>query len=793
MTETTDPNPGTTDIPTRTVQVGPVRLDRTALVARIRADPAPVIVIEAPAGMGKSWLLSDLAGDCPIARDVHPFDGAQFWDVPNVPLVDSLPEQRLILTKRPETAIPELARAEVYGRVSRYGTDDLLFTPDDLAALPTQDTLMARTGGWPCLLPAALSGKAGSGALTRFLQDDLLAQIPSARLVAFQAYLTNPGAAHDAGLLAGLPFVGGTVLHPALAAVRQPMLSAIRSLLATRVGNPQEARAIAVTQAALGQTPEAIAIFQSIGAWQVALQTLQAAGGPFFIHRFGPDAFDRMLSGFPPDMALTEEVLILSRAIQAVKRGEVPLTRRLLIDRYGPIAADARAVLADRTHHSLEFRFFRLLLRTWEDFDLDLRFLDDAYALLAELPAEDDLRRGSFYNAVLEFYIRARRFPEADHAASRAATHYARTKIPILSFYIDLHRAIIRLFMGEPAGARHYSAAARAHLQAARHDSPGDARLLALLDACIDYESGHGEALTRFLSLELDAFAQGEIWPSMVELFLIYGSQALREHYSTMAARSFLDRWRVTQERSSQFRTLIDIREVTVLQNGNRWAEAAQKAASVPMRITLGFVQAGDGLADLHDRDETALALVWLRQMAQVTPTRPGLPQLIERMLDNPHLTARQRAGAEIWRAHVLRRQRQGAAAQAQLTRTLAQAAQAGSVAILGEERTFLTDLTANRRARDTLDHSEPVRRVLKRVAEAGPGRLNRGQAAGLTRQETRILHALSEGATNKAIANLLVLSEATVKFHLANLYRKLGCTSRRDAVKAGSALRLTS
>jgi DNA-binding CsgD family transcriptional regulator len=299
--------------------------------------------------------------------------------------------------------------------------------------------------------------------------------------------------------------------------------------------------------------------------------------------------------------------------------------------------------------------------------------------------------------------------------------------------------------------------------------------------------------LTRFLSLELDAFAQGEIWPSLVELFLIYGSQALGEHYSTMAARSFLDRWRVTQERSSQFRTLIDIREVTLLQNGNRWAEAAQKAASVQMRITLGFVQSGEGLPDLSDRDETALALVWLRQMAQVTPTRPGLVQLIDRMLDNPHLTARQRAGAEIWRAHVLRRQRQGAAAQAQLSRTLAQAAQAGSVAILGEERSFLTDLTATRRARDTLDHSEPVRRVLKRVAEAGPGRLNRGQAAGLTRQETRILHALSEGATNKAIANLLGLSEATVKFHLANLYRKLGCTSRRDAVKAGSALRLVS
>ncbi len=68
-----------------------------------------------------------------------------------------------------------------------------------------------------------------------------------------------------------------------------------------------------------------------------------------------------------------------------------------------------------------------------------------------------------------------------------------------------------------------------------------------------------------------------------------------------------------------------------------------------------------------------------------------------------------------------------------------------------------------------------------------------RGAAAGLTRQETRILHALAEGAGNKSIANMLGLSEATVKFHLANLYRKLGCGTRRDAVKAAAALRLVS
>ncbi len=772
---------------------GHPRLTRAGLIARIQADPAPVIVIEAPAGMGKSWLLADLAQGAATRRDANPPDGTAFWDVPNVPLTGDLPDSpRLILTKRPDTAIPELARAEVYGRVSRYGPADLLFTEADLSALSEPITLMARTGGWPCLLPAALSGKAGSGALTAFLRDDLLNGLASARLVAFASYLTDPKETQDAGLLHGLAFVAQGPLHPALAAVRQPMLRAIKAILADRLAQPQEARAIAVAQAALGQYPEAIATFQSISAWQSALQTLNAADGTFFVYRFGTEAFDLMLAGFPTDMAQSDETLVLCRAIQAIKRGEVPLTRRILIDRYGPVAADARAVMADKVHHSLQFRHFRFLLCTWEDFDAGDAQLEEAYKLLTELPADDELARGSFYNAVLEFYIRARRFAEADHAASRAASHYAKAKVPILSFYIDLHRAVIRLFLGDPAGARRHSAAARAHLAAASYDSPGDTRLLALLDACIDYETGLAERLTQFLSLDFDAFAQGEIWPSLVELALIYGSQALGEQYSTMAARSFLDRWRVTQERSSQFRMLIDIREVTVMQNGNRWAEAAQKAASLPLRVTLAFVQNGR-LHELSDRDEVALALVWLRHMAQLTPTRPGLDPLIGQILDNPHLTERQRIGAEIWRAHVLRRQRQGAEAQSQLSRTLSHAAHSGIVAILGEERVFLLDLTATRRLRDTLDRSEPANRILRQVQDTRPGRLTRGQAAGLTRQETRILHALSEGAANKAIANMLGLSEATVKFHLANLYRKLGCASRRDAVRAASALRLVS
>ena len=778
------------------------RLNRDTVTRLILAKPAAIVVIEASAGMGKTWLLQDIAARLNLPVHQGPLAPASqplaLWDVPAIAVsgelpADPAPGTRLILTKRPDTAIPGLARAQVYGQVSYVAAEALLFTPDELAILGPD--LFAQTGGWSCLIPAATHTDVGSMALADFLRENILRPLSSAQLVAFDAILGGDTRRIDPALLRGLPFVqNGQSHHPALQACKGPMCSAISSLLAERAGNPQEARAIAVAQSALSRTPAAIATFQSISAWSAALQTLHTAHGPFFIHFHGTEAFDAMLAGFPPDMARDNDLLTCCLAMQAVKRGEVPLALRLLIERFGPVTQSVSAVLADESRFGIDFRFFRLLLQTWEDFALSDQIFEEAYALLAEIPSNDDLRRGVFYNTVLEFYIRSRRFTEAEHVAMQAARHYARAGAPILCFYIDLHRAIIRLFLGDPHGAKKHRAKAALSLAAVRFDSPGDARLLTLLDACISYEIGQFEPMARFLSLDLDEFAHGEIWPSLVELILIYGSQSLGEHYSTIAARGFLDRWRVTQARSSHYRMLIDIREVAVLQTGDRWQEAAQKAAQLPSRITLAWVQSETGsLSALQDRDEVALALIWLRHMAQVMPQKPGLDRLLTLVLDNPHLTARQRLGAEIWLAHVLRRQRRLPEAQALLQRTLATAANHGSVAILGDERVFLADLTATRRIRGRIDQSEGVRRILRQVQDTGPGRAERGRAHGLTRQELRILHAVCEGAANKSIANALGLSEATVKFHLGNLYRKLGCKSRREAVATAEALRLVA
>ncbi|MSS45580.1 response regulator transcription factor [Cutibacterium sp. WCA-380-WT-3A] len=58
-----------------------------------------------------------------------------------------------------------------------------------------------------------------------------------------------------------------------------------------------------------------------------------------------------------------------------------------------------------------------------------------------------------------------------------------------------------------------------------------------------------------------------------------------------------------------------------------------------------------------------------------------------------------------------------------------------------------------------------------------------RSPQTSLTARELDVLEASAEGLSNAQIAQLLVVSEATVKTHLSHIYTKLGVTSRGAAV----------
>ncbi|MGE0673306.1 MAG: LuxR C-terminal-related transcriptional regulator, partial [Methylibium sp.] len=91
---------------------------------------------------------------------------------------------------------------------------------------------------------------------------------------------------------------------------------------------------------------------------------------------------------------------------------------------------------------------------------------------------------------------------------------------------------------------------------------------------------------------------------------------------------------------------------------------------------------------------------------------------------------------------------------------------------------------------------TDPDRDYIELLLEASGTDLGR-QAAGnalteaLSEREKEMLHFLLDGTTNREIAGRLFVSENTVKFHLKNIYSKLGVGNRLQAINTARALRL--
>ena len=53
----------------------------------------------------------------------------------------------------------------------------------------------------------------------------------------------------------------------------------------------------------------------------------------------------------------------------------------------------------------------------------------------------------------------------------------------------------------------------------------------------------------------------------------------------------------------------------------------------------------------------------------------------------------------------------------------------------------------------------------------------------GLSHREAEVAAAVSEGSSNKEVANKLFVTEKTVKFHLTNIYKKMKVKSRTQLI----------
>ena len=99
---------------------------------------------------------------------------------------------------------------------------------------------------------------------------------------------------------------------------------------------------------------------------------------------------------------------------------------------------------------------------------------------------------------------------------------------------------------------------------------------------------------------------------------------------------------------------------------------------------------------------------------------------------------------------------------------------------------TDLVDAVRRAGAGDSLLDPSLTPRVLERLRK-GPNEDQR--LASLTPQERRILELITEGYTNRQIANAMILAEKTVKNYISNLLAKLGVERRTQAATFAARL----
>jgi NarL family two-component system response regulator LiaR len=99
--------------------------------------------------------------------------------------------------------------------------------------------------------------------------------------------------------------------------------------------------------------------------------------------------------------------------------------------------------------------------------------------------------------------------------------------------------------------------------------------------------------------------------------------------------------------------------------------------------------------------------------------------------------------------------------------------------------RDVVKAIRAVRSGESVLD-PEVTRKLVQRLASLSRGSDEREPGGQLTSREMEILKWAARGMSNKEMSEKLFISLRTVKAHMTNIFNKLGCSSRTDAIIKG-------
>ncbi len=768
--------------------------------------------------LGFARVRDALQGGATIATlfldDFHVPSSRSFRDGFNLLLRRFPDDVRVVLASRGRPNIP-LAHLRARNRLVELAPADLTFTLADAPCLADASTaeditrLLDVTGGWPALVAlgrlALIEDARERGAILAgdhasfrdFVEYEVLGDLPGDLVRVLEVCTVLDAFPLDlAADLAGLDVTMASLgrverMSPVLQPLPHPpgwlrLHPVIRTTLKVRTGLRPHAEIAALHVRAASWFAErgfldlAVRHAAHGGNFALAIDAIRRAGGVNIFLRAGYTTLTRLLADLPAIIVHQSPILRLSHALVLAKQGQIQLAREI-IDSLKVLGPGTDTITAADLEH------IDGMIDIYEDKNLGDAQIAKLCRAAQDIATYDNWERGWINNHLCIAYQRQGDLKAARLTGLRALTCYREEHTPYAQIFMMGHVGTVLMAAGRLTAAVNLLHDADALVRA---NYGSDANLQALvhipLATCL-YHQGRRAQASAMLTAALPVVKRGEGW---VDMFA--------RGYGTLARARFLD------DGLEASLAILDEAEVlgvermlprldlsVCLLRAELLTRAGLLDSALHVLEALPPIDVSDRMDELwptrRERHEGLLAKARLMVKREE-------PERALALMD--HLLAsaeRADAGLDLLAARVIATEalwllgRHQDALQ-QVLAMLAFAIPQQATQLMRDGDRMLAHILRFLVRRFGLASFRPegaafLATILGPLQPRYIGELSNSAAVILTTREAEVLAGLERGAANKEIARDLGLTEAAVKFHLKNLFRKLGVSRRALAL----------
>ncbi|MBP2573351.1 LuxR family maltose regulon positive regulatory protein [Agrobacterium tumefaciens] len=751
-------------------------------------------------------------------------------------LILSAPDKLRIAFSSSSPAKLPLARLKARGVLAELTARDLEFGRSELRRLLSRgampalvDPLMEITRGWPALAQLAAGIIAGNPAeeerrvllagthadLTDYVRETVINRLSPAllsmlrRLSPFLQFRLDLASDLGLGELPEDDLAMLGAMHPIIENGHNGWLSlhpVLRICLERDTAFVSEEdkktlhRQAAVWFATRAHLERAVSHAVQSGDFHMAEEIIGKAGGVDIFLRAGHQVLEHLIDNFPPEILHASPGLMVCYAVVLSKRGNAAAGRERLdiLKNNGEWSAAALAAVDRSVLDHIDS-----LIDVYEDRRMSANEAQRLERAAAALPPHATWELAWLFNHLCIIYTRTGELEQARRAALKALGYYREEKTPYAQVFMLIHLGLVSTLTGEFSAALQFCREAEDLVERVHWTDRNLLAIVRLATADVLYQQGAVLHVEQTLTECVEPLIRGESWVELfTRLFWLLARSRLQVSGFDAAAAALDKAEEVAVERSlPRLKTAAAIMRIDLLVRAGMLESATQAVERVE---TLKRAGGPDNWTwrEVYDYDVAAARLALAQGQA------PQALQILEALIFSAKTAGRayHRMLAEVmavqasWKAG---RQHQSLT-YLQSAIALARAHEATQL-FTDEGHDFATTLRAIVRRFGLKVFSPNAVEFMSRIVGHGLGRQPRttpplrraeasvAQAAGLlSGREITVLKLLSEGRSNKEMARDLGLSEATVKFHLKNIYAKLGVSRRGMAVSVSKQLKLT-